>query len=188
MTPDEARALLDATRGQCRRCSKHHRELARSISDRKQVVRKAAQDTRGKDWSALMDRTAADLALVMRWTEEHLAEPHEAPKPKPEPSVSPEPVAVEDQSVPCPRCGVPVIPRDSGRLPAHRGKSGSACTRRYLNLTIALPPMEPVAPLTAPSMHDVRALSPIGQCHRCGKAVSGERKLCGRCFALRDTG
>jgi hypothetical protein len=32
---------------------------------------------------------------------------------------------------------------------------------------------------------DARKLSPNGRCHDCGRAVSGERRVCGLCAATR---
>ena len=34
-------------------------------------------------------------------------------------------------------------------------------------------------------MTDARKLSPNGKCHDCGRAVSGERRVCGLCAARR---
>lgn len=190
MSPDEALAALEVLWDGCSKCRKLRRELVQAVSDRRTVARKAANDTRDRDWTGHLERVTAALDSQMAWTEAHLLEPHEAPKRR-TPKVRREP-AVDDRPE-CPRCGVRVNLNHRGRISAHKAPSGNACPCRMLAVVIEAPPVD-LPPVPKPPARASRPprdpdepsrLDAGSNCEDCGKWLPGERSVCGRCYVHR---
>lgn len=183
-------ATLSESAHTCPRCAKHAVEVVEANRDRKTVARKAAHDRRGREWSALLERTAVALEEEIEKAEAHLCEPHEEPEPKPPPK--PRRVKADDGKVVCPSCGGRAKPRGENRIGAHPAPWGVACTRRLLKVPELADVQVSIPERGRPPGRTTRAAEPdrpygslTGHCHTCDKPIVGDRLYCGPCLSKR---
>lgn len=194
---DLLRTLADSK--DCRVCRNLWGELHRSRVERNVLARKLATNPVGRDFSErrearlrdLLGRAEDYLAAKVASTDEHLAEPHEAPALRAAPARR-KPVAKVDDRPLCPRCGKRVTPHD-GRIRAHSSPRGVPCRGGWLEpVKVPLPPVtfptRPAPPVRRAVVSEGRPDAErvaTGRCHDCDRRISGERRYCGRCAARR---